>query len=290
MNVNHITQFLQKGTRHVNHIATRMRESVFIELNDDNSRFFKEPIYGPYWRSLKFGTDSLVTELLQRNKFPTDYSYYSLMKKGVSSEHAEFRIFVYTPSNTLLTNFDFELEINQEPRFLRLYDKDAYIKPTLTEFWYDSGLLKHEPYRSDHIRNNSTREEYLLKANDINMVCNHTEMNAFCDGLKVAQSRYLRNGISAYLKNYAHTFDIEKLRTNLTIRPINRVYAIWNSDSESFKVVEYTKEQVTPTRFLRIDNDRTVVLETQKGEMHLIPKWDSVPIWQIGIHKSLNKN
>jgi len=290
MNVNHITQFLQKGSRYVNHAATRMRESVFLALNNDDNVFFNEPMYGHYWRSLKSGTDGLVTELLQRRKFPTEYAYYSLMKKGMSRNHAEFRIFVYTPSNTLLTNFDLELEINQEPRLLNLYDKDAYIKPTLAEFWYDSGLLKNEPYRSDHIRNNSTREEYLLKANDLKMECKHIEMNAFCDGLKVAQTRYLRNGILTYLRNYGSTFDIEKLRTNLGIRPINTLYAIWNSDTGSFKVVEYTKEQVTPTRFLRIDNYRTVVLASENGEMHLTLNWEGVPIWQIDIHKSSNKN
>ena len=302
MSVQHIRHFFQKSTRAANDSTNRMREAAFLSLNDLKSPFFTDPTYGPQWRSLQAGTNNMISQVLERRKLPADYSHYAVMKKGGLKEHLDMVIFVYDNMDSLRTRIDFEFKFNSMPQFAQLFDKDAYIKPTLAEFWYDNGWVDKmcSPYGNHITYEKPSREEYLHTVHRMMTKkfppsffkqfyeFDHREDTMFCENLKSQRVKHVHDGVAAYLETHGSSFDIEKLRQKLVEDQKDKLYGIWNPDTASFKVLEYTKEQMTPTEFLRIENRNTVVLKAGTSEMHLLLRWKNTlgiatPAWQISI-------
>jgi hypothetical protein len=184
------------------------------------------------------------------------------------------------------------------PQFANLHDKERFITPTLTEFWYDSGYVSKmcEPYSNLEFPVPS-REEYLKGAHQ---QLGSTSKNSFFKQFynldhtagvaSPARVKHVREGIKEYLEKYGTSIDISKLCKRMKETQDAKMYGIWNPKKAEFSLLEYTQEELEPTRFLRIENGNTIVLEAGTSEMHLLLRWKNtlglcVPAWQISIRR-----
>jgi hypothetical protein len=303
--VSDITHFYEASTRAENDVTNRRRERSILILNDPQHAFFSDPVYGDKWTTLLEGLRSFIKEILVLRGLSTDYKRFHLDPRGGLKQHFDILILVYTEDNQVLSIIDFEFKFNSMPQFTNLFDKDAYIRPTLAEFWYDQGWVDRmcEPY-TDLLRfNKPSREEYLKGANKMMTknfpdsffkqfyLFDHSDDSNLSVTLKARRVDAVHQGIRAYLEAYGSSFQVEKLSAKLAEDQMGKLYGIWNPDAKTFKVLEYSKEEMAPTSFLRIQRGDTIVLKAGPSEMHLLLRWKNTlgittPAWQISLHRA----
>jgi hypothetical protein len=273
-------------------------------LNDPQHAFFSDPVYGERWQALLTGFRSFIEEILVLRNLPTGYKRFHLDPRGGLKEHFDILILVYTEDNEVLTIIDFEFKFKSMPQFTNLFDKDAYIEPTLAEFWYDQGWVDRmsEPYSGMLRFPKPPRDEYLKGANKMMTKTfpdsffkqfyefDHNNDTDISSRLKARRVDAVHQGIRAYLETHGPKFNIQKLSDKLAEDQMGKLYGVWNPDEKVFKILEYSKEEMAPTSFLRIERGNTIVLKAGPSEMHLLLRWKNTlgittPAWQISLHR-----
>ena len=302
--VSDITHFFEVGTRAENDAINRRRERSILIMNNPEHPYFSDPVYGERWNILLTGLKSFIQEVLVLRGLPTEYKRFQLDPRGGLKEHFDILILVYTMDSKVLTIIDFEFKFKSMPQFANLFDKDSYIQPTLAEFWYDQGWVDRmcEPYTGLLKFQKPPRDEYLKGANKMMTktfpdsffkqfyLFDHSEDPNLSGTLKARRVDSVHQGIRAYLEAHGPKFNVEKLSKKLAEDQIGKLYGIWNPDLKTFKVLEYSKEEMAPTAFLRIERNNTIVLKAGPSEMHLLLRWKNTlgittPAWQISLHR-----
>lgn len=288
----------------MNDATNAIRENLLLVLNQSNHPHFSDLTYGDQWKSLLSGFRSYMKEVMVLRELPLDYQRFHLESRGGLKNHFDMLISLYNQDNQVLSTINFEFKFNSMPQFTNLFDNDAYIQPTLAEFWYDQGWVDRmcEPYIGLLKFQKSSREEYLKGANKMMTsafpdsffkqfyLFDHSEDKNVSVTLKARRVDLVHQGIRAYLDLHADKFDIEKLRAKLAEDQMGKLYGIWKPQLKAFKVLEYSKEEMAPTSFLRVKGGNTVVLKAGPSEMHLLLRWKNTlgittPAWQISLHR-----
>jgi hypothetical protein len=147
-----------------------------------------------------------------------------------------------------------------------------------------------------------SREDYLKGANKMMTkafpdsffkqfyLLDHSDDENLSVTLKARRVDLVHQGIRAYLESHGSSFNVEKLREKLAEDQMGKLYGIWNPDLKTFKVLEYSKEEMAPTSVLRVKGGNTIVLKTGPSEMQLLLRWKNTlgittPAWQISLHR-----
>jgi phage pi2 protein 07 len=299
-----IALFYRSGKRAENDALNRLRERAFMVLNDPEHAFFKDTVHGAKWLALLSAVRAYTKDYLTRKGYDTNYTRFQIEQRGGLSEHYDLFITLYYALDTRTMKFEFKYK--SMPQFANLYDKDAFIEgPTLPEFWYDYGWIDKivDVYADRRLSfPKPSREEYIKGANK--MLGPKSPPSFFkqfrdCDESAdqvLTKEKYKKrvkidhDGIRAYLEQYGSKINIKKLCDRFAETEKDKVYGIWNPTKQAFAFLEYTKEQLTPTEFLRIDNGNTIVLKAGDSEMHLRLRWKNgmgltTPAWQVKLNK-----
>ena len=299
-----ILTFDKACKRAENDATNRIRERAFMLLNNMGHEFFKDPVYGERWSKLLNATHAFMKDVLTIHSKSTDYERFRLEPLGGRSEHFDIRATVYYEADN--SSFNFEFKFNSMPQFAQFYTTDRYITdaPTLPEFWYDNGWVDKmiDIYPKPHTFLKPPRDEYLRGAHVTLGATSppsffkqfydfdHSTDTSISKGLYSQRAKLVKEGISDYLTQYAAKIDIQKLCSKLSETQKEKVYGIWNPKKQAFTLLEYTKEEMNPTEFLRINNKNTIVLKAGNSEMHLLLRWKntlgvSTAAWQISMKK-----
>ena len=302
--VEDIALFYRKGTRSENDALNRLRERAFMVLNDPEHAFFKDPVHGAKWLTLLSAVRAYNKEYLTRKGYDTNYTRFQIEQRGGLSQHYDLLITLYYALDTRIIKFEFKYR--SMPQFAQLHDKDELIEgPTLPAFWYDTGRVDKMTDIYDGVGflfPKPSRDEYMKGANQ--QLGDRSPPSFFkqfrdCDKSTdpvLSEEKYKKRvkidheGIRAYLEQYGSKFNIQKLCDKFAETQKDKVYGIWKPAKKAFAFLEYTKEQLTPTEFLRIDNGNTIVLKAGDSEMHLRLRWKNGmgltnPAWQIKLKK-----
>lgn len=299
-----ITHFYEASTRAENDMTNRKREKAILILNDPSHPFFSDSVYGERWTTLLNGLRGFIHKVLSRRDLPTSYKRFHLDPRGGLSNHFDILILVYNEDSTVLTIIDFEFKFNSMPQFTNLFDKDAYIQPTLAEFWYDQGWVDRmcEPYTGLLTHQKPSRDDYLKGANKMMTKAfpdsffkqfynfDHSAEPQISTTLKARRVDAVHQGIRAYLELNGPRFNIAKLCAKLAEDQLNKLYGIWDPKEENFEVLEYTSEEMAPSEFVRIEKGNTIVLKAGTSEMYLLLRWKNTlgittPAWQVSLRR-----
>ena len=303
--VQDIEHFSKKCGRGENDGINRIREKCFVILNNRDHPYFSHVEFGNKWVSLYNGFNVFIKSILVKRGINTEPTRVVLEPRGGQGNHFDIYVRVFH-LDALLNEVNFEFKFNSMPQFANLHDKERFITPTLTEFWYDSGYVSKmcEPYSNLDFPVPS-REEYLKGAHqqlgskskksffkqfyDLDHIGPNGE--TLKDGVANPERvKHVHAGIKEYLEKYGTTLDISKLCKRMKETQVAKIYGIWNPTKAAFTLLEYTQEELEPSRVLRIDNGNTIVLEAGKSEMHLLLRWKNtlglcVPAWQISMRR-----
>jgi len=300
-----IALFYRSGKRTENDALNRLRERAFMVLNDPEHAFFKDPVHGAKWLALLSAVRAYTKAYLILKGYDTNYTRFQIEQRGGLSEHYDLFITLYYALDTRSINFEFKYK--SMPQFANLYDKDAYIEgPTMAQFWYDTGLVDKmiEIYADAGFSfPKPSRDEYIKGANMMLgpksppsffkqfRDCDHSTDPVLSKEKYKRRVKIIHEGIRVYLEQYGSKFNIQKLCDKLAETQKDKVYGIWKPAKQAFAFLEYTKEQLTPTEFLRIDMGNTIVLKAGDSEMHLLLRWKNgmgltTPAWQVKLKKA----
>lgn len=291
-----IEHFYAKCSRGDNDRINRIREKCFLILNNRDHPYFSHVEFGNKWVSLYNGFKVFIKSILVKREINTEPTKILLESRGGQGNHFDVYVKVFH-LDSILNEVNFEFKFNSMPQFANLHDKERFITPTLTEFWYDNGYVSKmcEPYSNLEFPTPS-REEYLKGA--YQQLGAKSKMSFFKQFYELDHSgvaneervKHVHAGIKEYLEKYGPTLDIGKLCKRMKETQDAKMYGIWNPKKAEFALLEYTQEELEPTRFLRIENGNTIVLEAGTSEMHLLLRWKNtlglcVPAWQISMRR-----
>ena len=301
----HIEHFYAKSSRRDNDRINRIREKCFLILNNRDHPYFSHIEFGNKWVSLYNGFKVFIKSILVKREINTEPTNILLESRGGQGNHFDVYVKVFY-LDSVLNEVNFEFKFSSMPQFANLHDKERFITPTLAEFWYDNGYVSKmcEPYSNLEFPVPS-REEYLKGAHQqLGSTSKRSFFRQFYEmdhigpnGEKLKDSvanpervKHVHDGIKEYLEKHGATIDISKLCKRMKETQDAKMYGIWNPKKAEFTLLEYTQEELEPTRFLRIENGNTIVLEAGKSEMHLLLRWKNtlglcVPAWQISMRR-----
>lgn len=308
LQVNSIENFYKANSRAANDASNRLREAVFEVLNYPDHEFYKDIIYGHRWQKLLDSFRSHISEILSLKGLSTEFKSFKLEHRGNLQNHHDFLLTIYKENSADISIF-WEFKFKSMPQFAQEFDKNRYIEPTLAEFWYDGGWLDKiiALYPVAVLKyGKPARESYLIGANHMLGKGSTGEQHAFYKqfydlehtveyGEKSETYRKKQSivdeGIRTYLEQHGSKFNFDKLKEKLNLDQKEKVYGLWNPQRHVFNLHEYTKEELTPTEFIKIKNGNSVVLKAGPSELHCLLRWKNTrgiccPAWQISMVKT----
>lgn len=308
LEVNSIENFYKANSRAANDASNRLREAVFEVLNYPDHEFYKDAVYGQRWQKLLNSFRLHISEILVVKGLGAEFKSFKLEHRGNLQNHHDFLLTI-SKENSTDTSIFWEFKFKSMPQFAQEFDKNRYIESTLAEFWYEGGYLDkiialYPPLVLKHGK--PLRENYLIGVNHMLGKGSTGEQHAFYKqfydlehtaeyGEKSETYRKKQSlvdeGIRTYLELHGAKFNIEKLRTKLGEDQKEKIYGLWNPQKHVFQLHEYSKEELTPTEFIKIKNGNCVVLKAGPSELHCLLRWKNTrgiccPAWQISMVKS----
>jgi hypothetical protein len=249
LNVTDILFFTNPGkNRSDNHKNNEIRENLIANMNNINSDFFNDKIYGELWKDTREKHHISISGLCE-----SPFSYYNIERTGGMSKNYDFIVTYYDENKKIIKIVKLEFkfgfkDISKIVQFLEIYDKDAANKYNLCDisyieyFYYnfldkyivlEDGLFK--PEISEYIKNVYDikykhpfyRELYNRRNN------------------KIQEKREVVNkSIKSYLETYSHTFNFDKILEKIKESNKDKIFLLW--DCKNF----YTKKLDVENMFI----------------------------------------
>lgn len=299
-----ILYFEKSSSRAENDAVNRAREAAVAALNNVAvyGALEADATHGAAWRQLRLSFEAALKEVLLRKNITTPMARYEVQHLGGRANSCDFPVRTFDAAGNLLLAFKFEFKFKSMPEFVQLYDHFGLMPVRLAEFWWDQGILDTicglypAPLK---FAKPAEREEYLKGAQaTLGKKDSPSFFKQFYDldhdptqrELYKKKQAQTNAGIQKYLKEYIGQFNVAKLAEKLKDQE-EKIYMIWQPAKKVFQILEYTREEMTPTEVLRCDRGNTVVLRAGSSEMHCLLRWKNTigicnPAWQISLKRA----